>query len=1097
MRHHPLAGRLLGAIAALALLGPSAAVLAPATAAEQPRDVALEGTAVASSQHPDARFVPAHANDDNPRTRWGSDYPHGAEEPVPPSDHDPSNDWIQIELAEPSPVHKVAFNWEAARPSAFTIQVSDDGAEWTTVRTVTNPAVGRTEYVLDITDPVTHVRMQGAATATQYGYSLWSFEVWDVPEPLPDPADWEYGTDVARQGEATASSVYTGQPTGFSRAWATKAGGPHLAIDGDLATRWGTDYARNNPEEPPASDHDPSNDWFQVELAEPSPVWSVVTDWEDARPALFEIQTSTDGTTWRTVRVVNTPATDRTEYVLGLEEPVSFVRMQGRVPATQYGYSLFGFEVWSGPQAPAAPGGEVLPAPVSQTDGAGEAFVLGEDARIVAPEGARAEAELLAGDLRPATGFDLPVVTGTPEAGDIALVLGAEEAPEGPDLATTEGYTLEVAEQGVRIGAGTTHGLFNGTQTLLQLLPAEITGDVVRPGPWQVEATEIVDYPRFAHRGVMLDPARNFIELDGVLDIIDAMATMKGSRLHMHLSDDQGWRIEIESWPRLAEVGGARSMPGGRSGFYTQEQFSEIVAYADARHIEVIPEIDVPGHSGAAIAAYPELACGSWNTLCTTSSAVADFLDDVIGEIAPLVNSDLFHIGGDESISGQPYIDFIRLAEGIVMDHDLRMVGWTPIPMAGLDESTVHQYWRDQSYEGDPEWFAQGNDVILSPTSKAYLDYPYPRHNSLTTHDWDPSHVVDDYRGITLQEMGLRDEDIIGIEGPAWGENNSGGAVDVEHKVFPRLASLLDLAWSPQELTADSRSFLERLAVQGPRWQFAGTNFWPDPNVAWETTAAGTIHEIDEDDTSVEGTVATVASPTLRVEDLTASIAWGDGTTTAGVLTGTNAAGKVGNSLFQVSGEHTYAEAVDHTGTVTITGPGGQTWTAPFLVEAPEVDPTDPPTDPTDPPTDPTDPPTDPTDPPTDPTDPPTDPTDPPTDPTDPPTDPTDPPTDPTDPPTDPTDPPTDPTDPPTTDEPTDPPTTGEPTDPPTTPGGGAGDTTPPAGDDGRTPPGGRPGAGDDLPRTGAPLGWAAGFALLLAVGGLALAGSRRRAALR
>ncbi|WP_164471474.1 family 20 glycosylhydrolase [Georgenia faecalis] len=1051
-----------------------------------PRDIALEGTATAASVYPNPQFAVEHANDGDSTTRWGSDYVHGNEEaPNPPSDHDPSNDWIQIALAEPSPVHKVAFNWQTARPSAFTIQVSDDGAEWTTVRTVNNPAVGRTEYVLDI-EETSFVRMQGITPANRWGYSLWAFEVWDVAEPLPDPADWEYGTDVAQEGTATAKSVYTGNTAKFA---------PGNAIDGESGTRWGSDYARTNPAEPPPSTYNPTNDWFQVELAEPSPVWSVVTDWETARPATFAIQTSTDGTTWTTVREVNGPAAGRTEYVLGLEEPVSFVRMQGLATATTYGYSLWSFQVWSGPQAPAAPGGQVLPAPVSQTDGAGEAFVLGEDARIVAPEGARAEAELLAEDLRPATGFDLPVVTGTPEAGDIALVLGAEEAPEGPDLATTEGYTLEVAEQGVRIGAGTTHGLFNGTQTLLQLLPAEITGDVVRPGPWQVEATEIVDYPRFAHRGVMLDPARNFIELDGVLDIIDAMATMKGSRLHMHLSDDQGWRIEIESWPRLTEIGGPMSMPGGRSGFYTQEQFSQIVAYADARHIEVIPEIDVPGHSTAAIRAYPELACGRTDTVCPDAPVVAEFLDDVIGEIAPLVNSDLFHIGGDESISGQPYIDFIKLVEGIVIDHDKRMVGWTPIPMADLEPSSIHQYWRDQSYEAEREWFEGGNDVILSPTARAYLDYPYPQHNAFSTHDWDPSNVIDDYRGVSLQtEYGLRDEDIIGIEGPAWGENNSGGAVDVEHKVFPRLASLLDLAWSPQELTADSRSFLERLAVQGPRWQFAGTNFWPDPNVAWETTAAGTIHEIDEDDTSVEGTVATVASPTLRVEDLTASIAWGDGTTTAGVLTGTNAAGKVGNSLFQVSGEHTYAEAVDHTGTVTITGPGGQTWTAPFLVEAPEVDPTDPPTDPTDPPTDPTDPPTDPTDPPTDPTDPPTDPTDPPTDPTDPPTDPTDPPTDPTDPPTDPTDPPTDPTDPPTTtDEPTDPPTTDEPTDPPTTPGGGAGDddTTPPAGDDGRTPPGGRPGAGDDLPRTGAEIGALALMVALLLAGGALIA--RRR----
>jgi hexosaminidase len=400
----------------------------------------------------------------------------------------------------------------------------------------------------------------------------------------------------------------------------------------------------------------------------------------------------------------------------------------------------------------------------------------------------------------------------------------------------------------------------------------------------------------------------------------------------MHLSDDQGWRIEIESWPKLAEVGGSRSMPGGKSGFYTQEEFAQIVAYADARHIEVIPEIDVPGHSSAAIAAYPELGCGSTTTVCTTSPVVDDFLNDVIGEIAPMSNSDLFHIGGDESISGQPYIDFIKKIEGFVIDHGKRMVGWSPVPMAGLDASSVHHYWRDQSYEMTPEWFAGGNDVILSPTSKVYLDYPYPQHNAVTTYDWDPSRVIDDYRGASLQSYGLRDEDILGIEGPAWGENNSGGIVDVEHKVFPRLASILDLAWSPQEKTTDPRSFLQRLAVQGSRWQFAGTNFWPDPLVEWTTTAAGTVHSIPQESLAISGSVATVASPTHRVEELSATIDWGDGTSTAGTMSGSSASGKRGNSLYEVIGEHTYAEYGKWSGTVTVTASDGQSWTTHFMV---------------------------------------------------------------------------------------------------------------------------------------------------------------------
>ncbi|MBZ2196895.1 family 20 glycosylhydrolase [Occultella gossypii] len=920
----------VGLVGALALVGPLAVVAsAPALAADPPRDVALDGVAAASSEFPDpARFAAAHVNDGDPSTRWGSDYTHGDEEPgYPPSDHDPTNDWIAIELAQPSVVHSVVFDWEAAYARQYEIQVSDDGQTWQTVAGLAGHQ-GRQEVVLDLTDPVGFVRMQGRE-ASAWGYSMFSFEIWDAATSSeePDPTGWDHGIDIAPEGVATASSVYTGDPARFAAA---------NANDRNSATRWGTDYARTNPAEPPPSDHDPSNDWIQIALAEPSPVWSVVLDWETARPALFELQTTTDGLTWTTVREVTSPATGRTEYRLGLEEPVSHVRMQGIQTATTFGYSLWSFEVWSGPQAPPEPGGTILPAPVSQTQIDADAFTLTAQTRItIGAEAVRAEAELLAERLRPATGHDLPIVLEEPAAGDISLVLDAEEGPTDTELAVAEGYTLTASAIGVRVAAATTTGLFNGAQTLMQLFPAEIAGEVVRPGPWQVEATQIVDYPRFSHRGVMLDPARNFIEVDGVLGIIDALAALKGNRLHMHLSDDQGWRIEIPSWPLLTEIGGSMSMPGGRSGFYTQEQFAQIVAYAAARHIEVIPEIDLPGHSTAAIASYPELSCGSSNTVCTTSAVVDGFINDVIGTVAPMVNTDLFHIGGDESISGQPYIDFITKLEGFVMDHDLRMVGWTPLPMAGLDPTSVHQYWRDQSLEMTPEWFAGGNDVILSPTSKAYLDYPYPAHNAYSTHDWDPSNVIDDYRNLSLQSFGLDDDDIIGIEGPAWGENNSGGAVDVEHKVFPRLASILDLAWSPQELTADSRSFLDRLAVQGSRWQFAGTNFWPDPNVAWTTSVVGTSHLIDDDDLTVSGSFATVASPTVRVENLTATIDWGDGTVSEGALTGTSAAGKVGNSVYEVTGEHPYDDAVARVGTVTVSGPGGQSWTTSFLVGPP------------------------------------------------------------------------------------------------------------------------------------------------------------------
>lgn len=758
-------------------------------------------------------------------------------------------------------------------------------------------------------------------------------------------SEWAYGTDIAPNGTATAASVYTGNPQRFA---ATNVN------DRESSTRWGTDYARDGVAEPPASTHNPAADWIQIKLDKPTPIWSVVLDWETARPAKFLLQTSNDDATWTTVREVTGPTVGKNTYNLGIKDPVLYVRMQGVSTATTFGYSLWSFEVWSGPKAPAEPGGVIVPAPVSQKKIAGKPFVLTKDSRIVLNDNAaRTDATFLAEKLRPATGFTLPVVRAKANASDIAVVLGAAEAPSTSKLAIAEGYTLQASTSGLRIGAAKAHGVFNATQTLLQLLPAEIAGSTLRPGPWAVNATEVQDYPRYEHRGVMLDPARNFIAADGIKRIIDGLAALKGSRLHMHLTDDQGWRIEITKWPKLTQVGGSMSMPGGTSGFYTKAQFADIIAYAKARYIEVIPEIDLPGHSGAAIASYPELGCGSSNTICTTSATVDGFINDVIGEIAPMTTSTLFHIGGDESISGQPYINFIKKIEGFVMDHGKRMVGWTPLPMAGLDPSSVHQYWRDQSYESKPNWWDNNNQVILSPTSKVYLDYPYPGYNSESTHNWDPTRVIDDYLGVSLQSLGLRDANVIGIEGAAWGENNLAGGLDVEYKVFPRLAALLDLAWSPQERTADTDGFLERLAVQGSRWQFGGTNFWPDQTVSWSTTAAGSLHQKKTGAVAlatatgyeIDGSVATVASPTGAIGQYSATIDWGDGTSSAGVLMGTTGSGKRGNTLYEVTGTHSYSDKTDKTGRVLITGPSGESFTVPLLVRLKSGHSADHPTD--------------------------------------------------------------------------------------------------------------------------------------------------------
>nr|MCU0401698.1 family 20 glycosylhydrolase [Algoriphagus sp.] len=207
--------------------------------------------------------------------------------------------------------------------------------------------------------------------------------------------------------------------------------------------------------------------------------------------------------------------------------------------------------------------------------------------------------EYLAGNLRPSTGFDLPVSF---DGGDITLELTGTDA--------SEGYELQVSSEGIKISSSGEAGLFYGIQTLLQLFPVEINQKSVQQVSWSVPQGVIKDAPDYGYRGSMLDVARHFISVEDVKFYIDQMAQLKLNYLHLHLTDDQGWRIEIKSWPKLTEIGGSTEVGGGDGGFYTQEEYKEIVAYAAERFITIVPEVDMPGHTNAALASYAELNPG-------------------------------------------------------------------------------------------------------------------------------------------------------------------------------------------------------------------------------------------------------------------------------------------------------------------------------------------------------------------------------------------------------------------------------------------------------------------------------------------------------
>ncbi|WP_448005684.1 family 20 glycosylhydrolase [Agromyces bauzanensis] len=505
----------------------------------------------------------------------------------------------------------------------------------------------------------------------------------------------------------------------------------------------------------------------------------------------------------------------------------------------------------------------IVPAPASielRDDAA--PFRLTDDARIVARgAGAAAVAETFAARARAATGFGLPVVDGEPAASDLAFVVADGEAPG----AAAEGYTLESGADGVRIGADTPEGLFRGTQSLRQLLPAEIE----RPdaageptGGWTVPAASVADAPRFAYRGAMLDVARHFFPIEDVLRFIDAIALLKLDVLHLHLTDDQGWRIEIRSWPELTGTGASTSVGGDGGGFYSQDDYRRIVAYAAERFVTIVPEIDLPGHTNAALSAYPELNCDGvaptpyegtevgFSSLCASperAEATDRFLADVVREVAELTPGPWLHLGGDESLATSPadYRDLVRRIATAGAATGKTIIGWHEMGASReLPPGTVAQYWSFVEPEPDAaeltrSFVEQGGRVIMSPADVAYLDMQYvddpqgPLGGRLgqdwakgpTTIDeaylWDPAAVV----------PGVGEGDLLGVEAPVWTET-LGSISEVEFMVFPRIAAIAEIAWSPAG-PRDVEGFFGRVAALGRHLDALGVAYYPVRGVPW------------------------------------------------------------------------------------------------------------------------------------------------------------------------------------------------------------------------------------------------------------------------
>ncbi|MBN1409550.1 MAG: beta-N-acetylhexosaminidase [Spirochaetales bacterium] len=474
----------------------------------------------------------------------------------------------------------------------------------------------------------------------------------------------------------------------------------------------------------------------------------------------------------------------------------------------------------------------LIPIPLSVSFGE-KYFTLSNDSKILAPADAEKTGKYLSETLSRSTGYPFDVTGDEGENRDISLNLDPSLSALGE-----EGYRLNVSETGIAVSASGVAGLFYGCQTLLQLLPPSIFDfQSVQGVAWQVVYCTIEDVPRFSWRGAMLDVARHFLGVDDVKHYIDLIAMHKMNRLHLHLSDDQGWRIEIKSWPDLTAVGGSTEVGGRESSFFTQEDYREIVDYAVNRHIMIIPEIDVPGHTNAALASYPKLNCNGkaralytgievgLSCLCLDADITYTFLEDVFGELAALTPGPYIHLGGDEvrGVSYAKYSAFIEKVEKIIHDAGKQVIGWEEIVRADLAPATLVQFWHSMDLAGRAK--NKNLKIIVSKASLAYLDMKYDYGtwigqtwagmiNVEKAYKWDPA-------------MGKLADNVAGLEAPLWTEYVQSRA-DMEYLAFPRLAGYAELAWSSRE-KIDWDNYKARLRRHGLRFDVLKINYYKSP----------------------------------------------------------------------------------------------------------------------------------------------------------------------------------------------------------------------------------------------------------------------------
>ena len=523
----------------------------------------------------------------------------------------------------------------------------------------------------------------------------------------------------------------------------------------------------------------------------------------------------------------------------------------------------------------------VVPQPVSVTAQNG-AFELTPDTVIYTDRGTRDLGRRLASYLEPATGLNLRVQAGSGGGRRITLAIDARLRRLAP-----EGYTLDVTPRAIVLRAPEAAGIFYGIQTLRQLLPPEIFREAKVAGvEWTVPALRIEDRPRFAWRGMHLDVGRHFMPKEFVKKYLDLLALHKMNTFHWHLTEDQGWRIEIRKYPKLTEIGAWRKETiAGRQprnvetatfdgirhgGYYTQDDVREIVAYAKDRFITVVPEIEMPGHAIAAIASYPELGVdgtptdvatrwGVFDNILSPEDSTIAFMKDVLTEVMDLFPGRFIHVGGDEAAKArwkaservQARIKelgladedelqswFIRQIDAFLTSKGRRLIGWDEILQGGLAPGAAVMSW--QGVKGGIAAARQGHDVVMAPTSHTYFDYYQSRPveaEPLAIGGYLPLETVYGFDPVPAELEPEYAPHVLGAQGQLWTEYLA-TPKQVEYMAFPRACALAEVVWTPTA-SKSFPDFLGRLDVHARRLAILDVNFRATlPAVTTPTAAA-------------------------------------------------------------------------------------------------------------------------------------------------------------------------------------------------------------------------------------------------------------------